>query len=65
MSREMKLPSLPAAVLTALKYGALLFAFGLGYQFASKQYPELTAIVGWVLGFVGGLKLRLAWANKP
>ena len=64
MSRVMKLNSFPPSFLTTIKYGLLLLAFGLGYQMASKQYPEATAIVGWIVGFVFGLRLRLAWADR-
>lgn len=51
-------------VLSFVKYGALLLIFGLGYQFASKEYPQASAIVGWVAGFLIGLKLRLLYTNR-
>lgn len=60
----MKLNSSNFPLLTSLKYGALMVAFALGYQVAGKNYPEATAIVGWVLGFVVGIKLHLTYANK-
>jgi hypothetical protein len=51
-------------VLSAIKYGALAFAFILGYQFAGKNIQPYIAIAGWVLGFMLGLKLRLKYANR-
>lgn len=51
-------------VLPFVKYGALLLIFGLGYQFASKEYPQASALVGWIAGFLIGLKLRLVFANR-
>jgi hypothetical protein len=57
--RSSKLP-----VLSAIKYGALAFAFILGYQFAGKNIQPYIAIAGWVLGFMLGLKLRLKYANR-
>ncbi len=65
MSHVMKLSNIPSSILSTIKYGALILAFGVGYQLASKSYPEATAVIGWVLGFLGGLKLRLIYANKP
>ncbi len=50
-------------VLSLVKYGALLLVFGLGYHFASQEYPQASALVGWTLGFLIGLKLRLVYAN--
>lgn len=50
-------------VLTVLKYGALILIFGLGYHVASKDYPQTSAIIGWVVGFLIGLKLKLDYAN--
>ena len=51
-------------VLTFVKYGALILIFGLGYQFASKEYPQASAAVGWIAGFLLGFKLRLLYANR-
>jgi hypothetical protein len=51
-------------VLSIVKYGALLLFFGLGYQFASKEFPQASAIVGWAAGFLVGLKLHLVFANR-
>ncbi len=51
-------------VLSIVKYGALLLIFGLGYQFASQDYPQASAIVGWIAGFLIGLKLHLVFANR-
>jgi hypothetical protein len=64
MSHIMKFIYRNASVLSSLKYGALALAFALGYQVAGKDYPQLSALIGWVAGFVIGLKLRLAYANK-
>ncbi len=51
-------------VLSIVKYGALLLFFGLGYQIASQEYPQASAIVGWTVGFLVGLKLRLVYTNE-
>ncbi len=51
-------------VLSIVKYGALLLIFGLGYQFASQDYPQASALVGWIAGFLIGLKLKLEFANR-
>lgn len=64
MSHVMKSNNTFSSILPALKYGALILAFGIGYQLASEQYPEATAIVGWVLGFLVGLKARLMYASR-
>lgn len=64
MSHAMKLNQNKSIILPPVKYFALLVAFALGYQVAGKDYPHATALVGWVLGFVVGLKLRLLFANK-
>lgn len=50
-------------VLSFVKYGALLLVFGFGYHVASQDYPQTAAIVGWIVGFLIGLKLRLDYAN--
>ena len=52
------------SVLPFVKYGALLLIFGLGYQVASQDYPQASAIVGWIGGFLIGLKLHLVFANR-
>lgn len=64
MLHVMKSNNLSFSIPPAIKYGALIVAFGVGYQLASKDYPEATAIIGWVLGFLVGLKLRLVYANR-
>jgi hypothetical protein len=51
-------------VLSAIKYGALIFLFGLGYHVASKDYPQTSALVGWVVGFLLGLRLKMVWADR-
>ncbi len=48
-----------SSLLTALKFTALALVFVIGYQVAGKDYPQATAIVGWVLGFLIGIKLSL------
>ena len=65
MSHAMKLNQNKSSVLTPIKYFALILAFAIGYQVAGKDYPQTTALVGWALGFVVGLKLRLGFANRP
>lgn len=60
----MKLNNRLSSLLPSLKYGALIVAFACGYQIAGKDYPQTSALIGWVLGFVIGLKLRLAYVNK-
>jgi hypothetical protein len=52
------------SLLTILKFSALALVFILGYQFASKDYPQATAIVGWVLGFMIGIKFSLRKTNE-
>ncbi len=51
-------------VLSAIKYGALILAFILGYQFVDKQMQPFVATAGWILGFILGLKLQLKYANR-
>lgn len=48
-----------SSLLTVLKFTALAFVFILGYQVAGKDYPQATAIVGWVLGFMIGIKFSM------
>ncbi|MBS1810433.1 MAG: hypothetical protein JST84_19875 [Acidobacteria bacterium] len=51
-------------VSSTLKYGVLIVAFAVGYQFAGKDYPQASALVGWVLGFLIGLKLKMSYSNE-
>jgi hypothetical protein len=53
-----------SSLLTALKFTALAVVFILGYQVAGKNYPQATAIVGWVLGFMIGIKFSLRKMSK-
>lgn len=52
------------SVLPLVKYGALLLIFGLGYQVASQDYPQASAMIGWIAGFLIGFKLHLVYANR-
>ena len=51
-------------ILSLVKYGALAFAFILGYQFAEKENQPFIAAAGWVLGFIVGMKVRWKYANR-
>ena len=58
----MKLNS--SSLLTAVKGLALALFFVIGYQVAGKNYQQDTAIVGWVLGVLLGLKFSLLRSRK-
>ncbi len=58
----MKLNS--SSLLTIVKGLALALFFVIGYQVAGKDYPQATAIIGWALGFLIGLKFSLLMSRK-
>ena len=48
-----------SSLLKVLKFSTLALVFLIGYQVAGKDYPQATSIVGWVLGFMIGIKISL------